>query len=617
MSDQEGRFIPTDMELDTNNKMGYIEHISYRLILPDCLPCKRGNGVLDNDEFRMMGEEILSYTENEDVRVGSLINVVLNDLRISSKHHDLSFVNKKEWNKFTKPQVGTVIAAALGFPYLGDPHIGASNGVISTLFFSSVLDSLPDPDMIRGVYSENGENIDGLLERTPELMTTLTLFDMLTDETENGIVIPEYQRHDLQWSNDQRRNMIDSMIKQIPIPSIVLAKHKEHEDGSDGPWFLIDGNQRLSTVRRFMTEGDEYNFDIQPGVGYHNMPEWAKQRFENYQFNVEKVRATSIKQLADLFHRYNSSGKPMSPVQIRVAFHHEQSALHHLLVAMAGGPTLRERESARNRLNITEYIKGKRERAVALRKIIPGLGDVTEDEAKQLRRTTEKTYDLWCRIVAYALFPKLTTGEREVDTDYPTAKVAINSVFKKYRNGSTANIQALKLDYIVREVSSLYGDFAFHTMRKVDEFTDEEGKTEKVFERGKSVHGWATQIQCCAIWDYSDDELSILKNNPDSFQKLWRTFAEEEIAEARQNSASIWEKQHKWTQMVKEFLVDLQGSEQTVSPRQVNMLEAVEIYLSAPEEVQPLILSTWATAFSELEREWMLNEIRSRERAHL
>ena len=85
---------------------------SYRLILPDCLPCKRGNGVLDNDEFRMMGEEILSYTENEDVRVGSLINVVLNDLRISSKHHDLSFVNKKEWNKFTKPQVGTVIACA-------------------------------------------------------------------------------------------------------------------------------------------------------------------------------------------------------------------------------------------------------------------------------------------------------------------------------------------------------------------------------------------------------------------------------------------------------------------------------------------------------------------------
>ena len=118
MSDQEGRFIPTDMELDTNNKMGYIEHISYRLILPDCLPCKRGNGVLDNDEFRMMGEEILSYTENEDVRVGSLINVVLNDLRISSKHHDLSFVNKKEWNKFTKPQVGTVIALRLDFPIL-------------------------------------------------------------------------------------------------------------------------------------------------------------------------------------------------------------------------------------------------------------------------------------------------------------------------------------------------------------------------------------------------------------------------------------------------------------------------------------------------------------------
>lgn len=611
MSELQGIFIPSDMELDTNNKMGLIEHISYRLGLPDCLPCKRGNGVLDNDEFREMGIKILSFTEQEDVRVGSLINVVLNDLRINSNHHELSFVNKKEWKNFSKSQVGTIIAAALGFPYLGDPHIGVTNGVISNLFFSSVLDVLPNPDTTRGFYSQDSIH-EAMEKREPVLMTASELFAMLNDPTDDGIVVPEYQRHDLQWSNDQRRNMIDSMIKQIPIPSIVLAKHREHEDGSEGPWFLIDGNQRLSALRRFMDEEDEKNFDLQRGVSYATMPSWARSRFEEYKFNVEKVWASKIKQLAELFHRYNTSGKSMTPVQIRVAFHHEQSALHHLLVAMAGGPTLEDRPSARNRLNITEYIKGKRERAVALRKLIKGLGEVTADEAKQLRRTTEKTYDLWCRIVAYALFPKLNTDEREVDTDYPTAKIAINSVFKKYRNGSTANIQALKLDYIVREVSSLYGDFAFHTMRKVDEFTNEEGKIEKVFERGKSVHGWATQIQCCAIWDFSDDELSILKNNPDKFQKLWKKFAEQEIAEARQNSASIWEKQEKWAQLVKEFLVGLQDSERTVSPRQVNMLEAVEIYHSAPTEVQPILLSTWETAFSDLEREWMMNEIRKR-----
>jgi hypothetical protein len=613
MSEVQGVFVPTDMELDTNNKMGYIEHISYRLALEDCLPCVRKNGVLDNNEFRVMAEELLSFREQEDVTVGSLISVVLDVLRTNSPHHELDFVTKKEWSKFTKPQIGKVVAAAMSFPYLGDPHIGATNGVISTLFFSSILDALPDPDTSRTEYTKEKINNLGLRERKPEQLNAVELFNMLNDPSDNGIVVPEYQRHDTQWSNDKRRNLIDSMVKRFPIPSIVIAKHDEHEDGEEGPWYLIDGNQRLSTLRRFMDEEDPLNFDLETGMNYSNMPQWAKERVDSYEFNVEMVKARSITQLAELFHRYNTSGKSMTPVQIRVAYHHERSALHHLLVAMAGGPSLEGRDTARRRLNIMEYIEGKRDRAPALRATVPGLGDVTPDEATHLRRTTEKTYDLWCRIIGYALFPKLDASERLVDTDYPTAKMAIRSVFHKYRNGSTANIQALKLDYIIREASSLYGDFAFRTMRKVGEITNEDGSKKRVFERGKSVHGWATQIQCCAIWDFSDDELSLLKNNPDSFQTSWREFAEQEIAEARQNSASIWEKQHKWALTVKEIILQLRGSSQNISQRQVKLLEAVEIFHSASDEIRPLLLSTWEAAFSDLEREWMMKEIWQRE----
>ena len=159
----------------------------------------------------------------------------------------------------------------------------------------------------------------------------------------------------------------------------------------------------------------------------------------------------------------------------------------------------------------------------------------------------------------------------------------------------------------------MYGDFAFRTMRKVGEITNEDGSKKRVFERGKSVHGWATQIQCCAIWDFSDDELSLLKNNPDSFQTSWREFAEQEIAEARQNSASIWEKQHKWALTVKEIILQLRGSSQNISQRQVKLLEAVEIFHSASDEIRPLLLSTWEAAFSDLEREWMMKEIWQRE----
>ena len=57
MSELQGVFIPTEMELDLNNKMACIEHISYRLKLPDRLECKRNNGVFDTDELRAMAEK--------------------------------------------------------------------------------------------------------------------------------------------------------------------------------------------------------------------------------------------------------------------------------------------------------------------------------------------------------------------------------------------------------------------------------------------------------------------------------------------------------------------------------------------------------------------------------
>ena len=75
-------------------------------------------------------------------------------------------------------------------------------------------------------------------------------------------------------------------------------------------------------------------------------------QIRNYRWNVEHITAKSDRDLALLYERYNSSGKTMTPVQIRLARFHEVSALHHYLLAMAGGPKLDHRDTTRMRLGI-------------------------------------------------------------------------------------------------------------------------------------------------------------------------------------------------------------------------------------------------------------------------
>jgi hypothetical protein len=56
---------------------------------------------------------------------------------------------------------------------------------------------------------------------------------------------PEFQRA-LRWSRSQRISFIESILLQLPLPSIFVAAR------DDGVWDLLDGLQRISTIFEFM-----------------------------------------------------------------------------------------------------------------------------------------------------------------------------------------------------------------------------------------------------------------------------------------------------------------------------------------------------------------------------
>ncbi|MFQ5675151.1 MAG: DUF262 domain-containing protein [bacterium] len=61
---------------------------------------------------------------------------------------------------------------------------------------------------------------------------------------------PDFQR-DIVWNGPAQTRFIDSLIKQLPIPSMCFAM-----DYRKQKWMVIDGLQRFSTIVRFLKGED-------------------------------------------------------------------------------------------------------------------------------------------------------------------------------------------------------------------------------------------------------------------------------------------------------------------------------------------------------------------------
>lgn len=59
---------------------------------------------------------------------------------------------------------------------------------------------------------------------------------------------PTYQRGDV-WSTDLYQQLIISILRGIPLPSIILLR--PHSRGSSGKYEVVDGKQRLTAILRF------------------------------------------------------------------------------------------------------------------------------------------------------------------------------------------------------------------------------------------------------------------------------------------------------------------------------------------------------------------------------
>ena len=143
---------------------------------------------------------------------------------------------------------------------------------------------------------------------------------------------PEFQRV-FRWSESQKTRLIESIMLNIPIPSIFVSQNDE------GVWDVIDGVQRLSTIFQFIgIFKDEENKNIEPlvlqktdylpsfeGMMWDNPdnPDKTFTKEQQLAFKRARIDVVIVKKESDpntkyeLFQRLNTGGSKLSDQEVR------------------------------------------------------------------------------------------------------------------------------------------------------------------------------------------------------------------------------------------------------------------------------------------------------------
>ncbi|MEA3031960.1 MAG: hypothetical protein QOG13_3285 [Sphingomonadales bacterium] len=142
---------------------------------------------------------------------------------------------------------------------------------------------------------------------------------------------PSFQRREA-WQRTRKSQFIESLILGIPTPQIILAERKERR----GSYLVIDGKQRLLTLRQFTAGPDDPLFKkfklggllARPDLNRLNYEQLAAHptsplsALENANIRTVVIKSWSSEEfLYEVFLRINSGSVQLSPQELRQALH--------------------------------------------------------------------------------------------------------------------------------------------------------------------------------------------------------------------------------------------------------------------------------------------------------
>lgn len=144
---------------------------------------------------------------------------------------------------------------------------------------------------------------------------------------------PRFQRRNA-WSAGRKSSFIESLILGLPIPQIILAEDKNNK----GSFIIIDGKQRLLSLRQFVSKSTDIEFNQLALEGLKDRTDLNDKTYEDLEgdpsfrtdlntFENQTIRTVVIRGWTDerylysVFLRINTGSVQLSPQELRQALH--------------------------------------------------------------------------------------------------------------------------------------------------------------------------------------------------------------------------------------------------------------------------------------------------------
>lgn len=157
-----------------------------------------------------------------------------------------------------------------------------------------------------------------------KITNAIVLLPSLINRLKHGEIInPAFQRNSDLWNNKQMSRLIESILLKLPLPVFYFDVSNPEK------WVIVDGLQRLSTIRRFFVDKTlklnnlEFLIDLN-GKAYDDLGRSFQRTIDDTEFITYQIEAQTPKKVRySIFNRINTGGLTLNAQEIRQALNQE------------------------------------------------------------------------------------------------------------------------------------------------------------------------------------------------------------------------------------------------------------------------------------------------------
>lgn len=129
---------------------------------------------------------------------------------------------------------------------------------------------------------------------------------------------PTFQRR-LVWSASHKVEFVRTVLLGLPFPEVFISQGDVDVDTGDSLEWLVDGQQRLTTLAGYFAGTLDVQYDRLDLPRYVDLETEAKTAFLQYQVAVRDLGAIPLSEVVAIFQRINSTGYSLNAMEVNNA----------------------------------------------------------------------------------------------------------------------------------------------------------------------------------------------------------------------------------------------------------------------------------------------------------